>query len=81
MRTKGTKYDSIEQLPAEALPVSAFVKKYSKRFNVSSSAYAHIKYDRFRFGYETSKGEKKHTAHPGYDIIDFKGTCYIINYQ
>jgi hypothetical protein len=81
MRIKGTKYDTIEQLPADAIPVSLFVSKYGKRFNVRSSAYAHIKYDRHYVGYYNTKDELKHTDHPGYDIVDFHGTCYVVNYQ
>lgn len=81
MRIKGTKYESIEQLQPDAIPVSLFVSKYGRKFNVRSSAYAHIKYDRHYIGYQTQKGETKHTDHPGYDIVDFHGTCYVINYQ
>lgn len=81
MRTKGTKYTSIEQLPANALPISTFTRKYGKRYNIASSAYAHIKYDRHCFGYRNKAGDLLHTAHPGFDIVDFNGTCYVINYQ
>lgn len=81
MRTKGTKYESIEQLPPEALPVSAFTRKYGKRYNITSAAYAHVKYDRHYVGYYNKAKELKHTAHPGFDIVDFHGTCYVINYQ
>jgi len=81
MRIKGTKYESIESLPDNAIPVSLFVAKYGKKHNVRSSAYAHTKYDRHYMGYKTPSGEFKHTSHPGYDIVDFHGTCYVINYQ
>jgi hypothetical protein len=81
MRTKGTKYESIEQLPPEALPVSAFTRKYGRRYNITSSAYAHVKYDRHLFGYKNKAGNTLHTIHPGFDIVDFHGTCYVINYQ
>lgn len=81
MRIKGTKYESIDQLQPDAIPVSLFVSKYGKRFNVRSSAYAHIKYDRHYIGYKNKAGELLHTDHPGYDIVDFHGTCYVINYQ
>jgi hypothetical protein len=81
MRVKGTKYESIEQLPAEALPVSAFVRKHGRRYNISSPAYCHVKYDRYYVGYRNKAGELLHTDHPDYDIVDFHGTCYVINYQ
>lgn len=81
MRIKGTKYDTIKQLQPDAIPVSLFVSKYGKRFNVRSAAYAHIKYDRHYIGYKNKAGELLHTDHPGYDIVDFHGTCYVINYQ
>jgi len=81
MRIKGTKYESVEQLPPSALPVSTFVRKYGKGYNVQSAAYAHVKYDRHYIGYYNKAGVLLHTDHPGYDIVDFHGTCYVINYQ
>lgn len=81
MRIKGTKYESIEHLQEGAIPVSLFVSKYGKRFNVRSSAYAHVKYDRHYIGYRNKAGELLHTEYPGYDIVDFHGICYVINYQ
>lgn len=77
MRTQGTKYDAIDKLPAKALPVS----KYAHEYNISSSAYVHVKYDRHKFGYENKAGILIYTPHPGYDIVDFHGTCYVINYD
>lgn len=77
MRTQGTKYPTIDQLPKKAMPVS----KYAKEFNVSSASYVHVKYDRHLFGYENKAGETLHTEHPGFDIVDFQGTCYVINYK
>jgi hypothetical protein len=81
MRISGTKYESREVLPADAIPVSVFFRRYGKKFGVSSPAYAYVKYDRHIFGYTTNAGTRLKTAHPGYDIIDFFGTCYVINYQ
>lgn len=81
MRVKGTKYESRDTLPADALPVSTFYRRYGKKFNVSSPAYAYVKYDRHEFGYISNAGSKLKAAHPGYDIIDFYGTCYVINYN
>jgi hypothetical protein len=77
MRTQGTKYPAIDRLPKKALAIS----KYAKEFGISSSAYVHVKYDRHKFGYLNSKEERVFTPHPGYDIVDFQGTCYVINYQ
>jgi hypothetical protein len=81
MRIKGTKYESHTALPPDALPVSTFYRKYGKKFNVSSPAYTYVKYDRHKFGYTTNAGTKLNTEYPGYDIIDFYGTCYVINYN
>lgn len=81
MRIKGTKYKSIDTLPSEALPVSEFYRQYGKKFAVSSPAYVYVKYDRHKFGYTTNAGTKSKTDHPGYDLIDFHGTCYVVNYQ
>lgn len=75
MRINGTKYEEIEQLPAEALPVSA----YARRHRISSPAYVHVKYDRFKFGYQNDKGELKHGEDPGYEIRCFAGTNYVIS--
>ena len=74
MRINGTKYDTIEQLPSSALPVSA----YARKNKISSPAYVHVKYDRFKFGYYNDKGELKHGENPGYKIICFAGTNYVI---
>jgi len=81
MRINGTKYEVRQELPADAIPVSVFYRKYGKKFNVSSPAYTYVKYDRFKFGYKTNAGTFLHTDNPGYEIISFYGTCYVINYQ
>lgn len=75
MRSNGTKYETIEQLPAGALPVS----KYAKKRKISSSAYVHVKFDRFKFGYTPPGGEFKYGPNPGYDIRDYEGTAYVID--
>lgn len=74
MRTNGTKYEAIEQLPSTALAVSAFARKKK----ISSPAYVHVKYDRFKFGYYNDKDELKHGEDPGYKIICFAGSNYVI---
>lgn len=74
MRTEGTKYDKEDILPAGALPVST----YAKRNNISSAAYVHVKYDRFRFGYTTDKGIFKKGPAPKYRIIDYEGINYVV---
>ena len=74
MRTKGTKYETIEQLPIGALPVSKFAKKKK----ISSPAYVHVKFDRYKFGYTTPSGKFLHGPNPGYEIRDYEGTNYVI---
>ena len=81
MRIKGTKYDAIEALPSDAIPVSLFYRKYGKKFGVSSPAYTYTKYDRHKFGYISNAGSKLVAANPGYEIVSYYGTCYVINYQ
>ncbi len=66
MRIKGTKYETVTKLPANALPVS----KFAKQMGYTSPSYVHVKYNRYQKG----------GNHPGYDIIDFQGTCWVINY-
>jgi hypothetical protein len=73
MRTNGTKYDTIEQLPPGALPVSRFARKNK----ISSPAYVHVKYDRFKFGYLNTQGNFVHGEDPGYTIICYEGTNYV----
>jgi len=71
------KYDSIKSLPDNALPVSLF----AKQFDFKSASYVHVKYDRYKFGYKNKRGETLFASYPGYDIINFKGNCYVINYS
>lgn len=75
MRTNGTKYETIEALPAGALPVS----KYAKKHKISSPAYVHVKYDRYKFGYQNTKGETVHGEPTDYYIVCYEGTNYVIN--
>lgn len=74
MRTEGTKYDNMEILQPGALPVSKFARKKK----MSSPAYVHVKYDRFKFGYTNSSGNFTHSPDPGYKIICYEGTNYVI---
>lgn len=74
MRTNGTKYDKVDSLPADALPVSEYFRRNSD--SISSTSYLHIKYDRHRFGYSGSNGTK-FAPYPGYRIIDYFGQCYV----
>ena len=74
MRTNGTKYEDIEQLPPGALPVS----KFAKRKKISSPAYVHVKYDRYKFGYINTQGNFVHGENPGYEIRCYEGTNYVI---
>lgn len=71
---KKTKYNPIDQLPADAMTVNQFSKKYK----FSSPSYVHMKYMRYFFGYKTNKGTKSRTDYPGFDLVDFKGNCYVI---
>jgi hypothetical protein len=74
MRTNGTKYDEIDELPKGSLPVS----KYAKKRKISSSAYVHVKFDRFKFGYINKAGNMVYGPDPGYEIRDYEGTNYVI---
>ena len=74
---KTNKYDIIDKLPdnATALPVSQFAREYG--FN--SASYVHTKYDRYKFGYYSHRTGKELAApYPGYDIVSFMGTCWVI---
>lgn len=75
MRTQGTKYEEIDQLPKGALPVSKFARKNK----ISSPAYVHVKYDRFKFGYTNTQGNFVHGEDPGYMIMCYEGTNYVIS--
>lgn len=73
MRRKGTKYDKVEILPEGATPISEYA-----RDNETSSAYVHVKYDRFKFGYKKADGTIAYGQKPRYKIVDYKGTAYVI---
>lgn len=74
MRINGTKYDTIDQLPAGALPVS----KYARKNKISSPAYVHVKFDRFKFGYINKQGKLVYGENPGYTIYCYEGTNYVV---
>lgn len=75
-KAKKTKYDSVHELPAHALPVS----EYAKKFDIPSPAYVYTKYNRHKFGIKIGR-KVVYRDHPGYDIVDFHGTAYVINYS
>lgn len=64
MRLNGTKYDLVNKLPDNALPVSL----YSMQVNISAP-YLYIMYERFLH---------KNGKNPGYSIKCFQGSNYII---
>jgi hypothetical protein len=74
MRTNGTKYDEEKVLPEGATPVSL----YAKEEEISSPAYVHVKFDRFKFGYTTKAGKFTKAPNPGYKIISYKGSNYVV---
>lgn len=65
MRLNGTKYESIDQLPKNAIVVSKFADS-----NSMAVGYVYVKYERFIKG-ETNK-------HPGYTIRCFQGSNFVI---
>lgn len=65
MRIKGTKYESIDKLPAKGLPVSTFAQ--SQGLQVPQ---VYIKYDRFTTG--------KSSSNPGYIIRCYLGSNFVI---
>jgi len=69
MRIKGTIYDSIGELPADAKPVSIFA-----RDNKMQVGHVYMKYKRYTIGYKNgTKG-----PYPGYIIRSFNGMNYVI---
>ena len=64
MRINGTKYETIDKLPAAAQPVSQFASSKN-----TAVGYIYIKYERYLSG----KG-----SNPGYSIKCFKGSNFII---
>ena len=69
MRLKGTKYPSIEALPAGAKPVSRYAKEKGY-----ADAYVYVKYER----YANPREGKKAAPYPGYEIRCYEGTNYVI---
>lgn len=74
MRIEGTKYDDIDLLPGNAMPVSIYAKKYKVR----SPAYVYVKFDLFKFGYKKKDGSMAYGEDPGYEIRAHHGICYVI---
>ena len=68
MRLRGTKYDKIETLPANAQTP----REYANDNNMCSGAYVQVKYDRFING----KGEQ-----PPYIIRCWNGINFVIPNQ
>lgn len=60
MRTKGTKYEKVDKMPENGVPVSV----YAANNDIRNPAYVCVKYDRYLAG----KG-----AYPGYVIVCWNG--------
>jgi len=71
------KYPTVDSVPDNALPVTDFAQK----FKIKNPSYVHTMYDRHLFGAPLKHGGKSFREHPGFDIISFKGNCYVINYE
>lgn len=65
MRTKGTKYEKVKEIPDYAMPVSV----YAAQLGIRNPAYVCVKYDR----YLQNKGSK-----PAYIIVCWNGTNIVI---
>lgn len=75
MRLKGTKYEQVHVLPTGALPVGT----YAREHGISSPSYVCVKYDRFKEGYTKKDGSKGQSEDPGYKIVCYHGTNYVID--
>jgi hypothetical protein len=67
------KYERLEQLPPNAIPVS----EYADRTGTHRS-YIHVKYNRFWKGFKKN-GTLYYGADPGYRIVTYHKTCYVID--
>jgi hypothetical protein len=67
------KYEKVEHLDPQAVPL----RVYAERNNTNRS-YVHIKYDRFKNGF-IKGGNRYFGADPGYHIVTFHNTCYVID--
>lgn len=72
--TQGTKYEPIEELPAGAMPISA----YASVEGVKNTSYVYVKYDRYKFGTPKKDGTIAYGEHPGYEIRDYNGIAFVI---
>lgn len=75
MRTKGTKYDKLNELTDNMLPLST----YATKNGIRNPAYVCVKYDRFKFGYKDKNGNIIFGKYPGYDIYDWNGMNVVIS--
>jgi len=69
MRLKGTKYEKIDVLPPNALPIGVFARKQGINHN-----YVYVKHDR----HFHPKPGKNPGAYPGFVIRCWHGTNYVI---
>lgn len=66
------RYEKVEQLDPRAVPLRVYAER-----NGMHRSYVHIKYDRFKNGFV--KGDNHYYgADPGYYIVSYHGTCYVI---
>lgn len=76
MRTKERRpYDKVTKLPAKALRVYEYSQLGNKP---TTPAYIHVKYNRFKFGYENTKGVLVYGEKPEYKLVDFQGIVFVI---
>jgi len=69
MRTNGTKYEEVNELPSSALPVSKFAS-----IKGWGASYVYTKHDRH---FSPAEG-KQPGEYPGFIIRQFKGSNFVI---
>lgn len=67
------KYEKVDKLDPRAIPVSEYAS-----INSTNRSYIHVKYQRFKKGF-VKNGIKYYGADPGYTIVNYHGTCYVID--
>jgi hypothetical protein len=69
------RYEKVETLPGNAVPIQVYADLINR-----TRVYIYVHYDRFRKGFKKN-GKLYYSKDPGYKIVTFHNTCYVIENQ
>ena len=68
------KYEKVTLLSPDAIPIQVYADRINR-----SRVYIYVHYDRFRKGFKKN-GKTYFSADPGYKIVTYHNTCYVIEH-